>query len=97
MAALGGLGDPEPNHLVRRHGVDLAIAEHHPTFAGALNAADGAQRRGFAGPIRPDQGHHLALLDVEAHSFQGVDVAVKGVDLFQLQEEGHAEVACLPR
>src|SRR5215213_7237140 len=46
---------------------------------------DGLQGRRLAGPVRTDQGDDLTLIDMERDAFQGLDVAVVGGDVLNVE------------
>ena len=46
---------------------------------------DGAQQGGLAGPVRPEQGHHLALLDLEVDVEEDLVRAVEEVEVVDLE------------
>ena len=47
-----------------------------------------AQRGALAGAIGPDQRHDLAIGDRERDAFEGMDIAVIGVNVFEFQHGG---------
>ena len=50
-------------------------------------------------PLEPIEGDALALLDLDGHALQRLDVPVEGVDVVDL-EQGHqcdSDSPCLPR
>src|SRR5919109_4320210 len=67
---LESTGDAEGGDAVgRKKGAILSIQEN-TTWGGMVYAADGIQESTFAGAIRADDGHDLALVDVHTHSLK---------------------------
>ena len=62
--------------------VDLAAAD-------LAQAGDGAQDRGLAGAVGADQRDRLALVDLERHAFQRVDVVVVELDVGRARAARH--------
>ena len=81
---LGRLARCRARHLVARHAADLACPRTRSSRGGADEAGDGAHRGRLAGPVRADQGHDLALLDLERDALDRGDVAVVDVDVVDL-------------
>src|SRR5947207_1699397 len=78
---------------MRRHRVDPLAVEQDVTLTRLEQPRDRPQRGALAGPIRPDQGHDLALVDGDGDALQGVDVAVERVDVAQLERRHRQAVA----
>src|ERR1019366_1830333 len=73
-----------------RHQIDrFAALELHTALAASHEAHDRLHRRGLAGTVTAEQGHHLALLNVEVHAMQDVAFTVPGVQFADLK---HAEL-----
>jgi hypothetical protein len=67
----------------------LAVEDDAP--ARGDHPGDGAQRGGLAGPVRAEDRHDLALLDVERDALEDDALAVARVHLLDL-EQAHAAV-----
>ena len=55
----------------------------------APEAGDGAQDRGLAGAVGADQRDGLALVHLERHALQRVDVVVVELDVAEAEERAH--------
>jgi hypothetical protein len=53
--------------------------------AGGYHTRNGHQSSGFAGAIRTDKGDNLAFIDIETHPFKGLNIAVVGFYVFNIQ------------
>ena len=95
-AALGALADAELDDLVRTEAVDPLAAQPDLALARLEQPGDRPQCRGLARAVRADEGDDLALLDVDRDAAQGVDRAVVGVDVVEL-EQGHGQASAAPR
>ncbi len=71
--------------MVGGHLGDVLAHEAHGALPGVEEPGDGAQGRRLARAVAPDEGDDLPLLDGEGYAFEGVDLAVIGVDLVQLE------------
>ena len=74
---------PMPAWAVRCSGSAHQVLAVEGDRAGALadNAHDGAQRRGLADAVAAEQGHGLALIDVEIDAVQRMAFAIPGVEI----------------
>ena len=61
---------------IHRLGGQIGAVEEDGAGGGLLQQVQAAQQRGFAGAGGPDDGHHLALADIQTAVVQGVDGAV---------------------
>ena len=95
--ALGRLADAHLDDLVRAAVVDPLAAELDLALAGAELAGDRPQRRRLAGPVRADERDDLALVDRERDAAQGMDRAVVGVDVVELEECHRQDADAAPR
>ena len=84
-ASLGHLGDAERNDALGGQARDVFAEKPDGALARRRDPRDGHKRGGLAGAIGPDQGHDLALPDAQAHALEGLDVAVKGLDVRDLK------------
>ena len=69
--AAGHLGDAEAGDLVGRQVGDVAPVEDDGAVIGLDDAADGPQQRRLAGPVRAEEGHDLALADLDRRRRRG--------------------------
>ncbi len=90
--ALGRVGHPQGDDLVRRQAVDALAVEAHLAGAGPLQARQRAQRGGLAGAVAADEGDHLAGVDVEADAPHRLDLPVGDVQVAHLEERRHQAV-----
>ena len=67
--------------VTEQAGVNAQSLERDPAPAGDEQARNRSQGGGFSGAVSTDQGDDLALVDVKRDPFQGMDVAVIGVDV----------------
>jgi len=79
---------------VRRQIGDLDSVEDNSARRRPVRAGDGAQERGFAGAVCPDERQRLALGDREGHAAHCLKEAVACSERFDLEE---AHRAALPR
>ena len=50
---------------------DVHALENDAALGGLLQQVQGAEEGGFAGAGRPDDHHHIPLVDVHGHPIQG--------------------------
>ena len=72
---------------------DGLAVEAHLVGVGAYEPADGAEEGGLAGSVGADDRVRLALLDPQVDVEQGLEVAVAGGDVVELEQ---AHGAMLP-
>jgi hypothetical protein len=69
--------------LVRCHPVERLVIK--PDLAvgdlGIVEAGDGAQGRGLAGPVAPQQGKDFAFVHIEVHALNDVALTVVGMQV----------------
>jgi hypothetical protein len=65
---------------------DVAALEPDPASARVIEPVDRSQRRRFAGAVRADQRDDLPLADIQRDTLQGLDRAVIGMDVLQLED-----------
>src|ERR1700704_5225330 len=88
--------EPEPDDLVRWDLGEVAVAHAHGALPGTQDTCDRSQCRRLPGAVAPDEGDDLALFHLERDAFQGLDVAVVGVDVLDL-EDRHQATFAFPR
>ena len=81
VPAFGHQHDAFFDDAVRREGTQVFAAQAHGAVARLEQAADRLQGRALAGAVRADERDDLALVDVERHALERVNVAVVGVDV----------------
>src|SRR3990170_4320945 len=86
-AALGRVADPVAHQLVGGGMRDVAPTKVDRPRPRVEQAADRLEGRRLAGAIRADQGDDLALANLEGDALEGVDLAVVGVDVAQLEDD----------
>ena len=62
----------------------LALEKDLPA-PGRQKTGDRVEQGGLAGPVSPEEGHDLPVFHGERNPFQGCNLPVKGVDVFNLQ------------
>jgi hypothetical protein len=72
---------------MRRHVGDVLPEELDPSARRQLLAADEAEQRRLAGPVRPDDRPAFPLLDREAHAVDGAQPTERLADVRQLQDD----------
>ena len=101
LSPLRRLRDAELHDLMRRIVRDVPSAKRDGSAARMIEPVDRAQRRRLAGAVRADQGHDLALVDVEGDSLQRLNGAVERLDVLDLEQRRfirvHELTAALPR
>src|SRR4029077_11725816 len=85
-SAFRGVGYAEPRDFLGPHVVDRLSTKADLAARRAVEATDGAQRRGLAGTVASDERDDLALIDGERHSAQRAHPAVVHVDVDQLEK-----------
>src|SRR5690349_5800771 len=90
-ASLRHVRDAEPGHLLGGQPDEIPAAEGDPA-AGPHHPADRPQRRRLAGAVRAEQRDHLALADGEVDPVQRADLPVRGGEVLDLEQRGHAGV-----
>ena len=97
-AALGDMGDAQLHDPVRRRAGDALSQKGQRSAPAAHQARYGFERGGLPGAVGADQRDDLALVDLKAHALDGVDRAVKDVQIRNLQQTAHVPPASfLPR
>ena len=72
---LEGARNTAVHHLVARHGRNLLVFKAHTAGGDVEHPGDGVEHRGLAGTVGPDDGKHLALLDLETHVVDRLNAA----------------------
>ncbi len=72
------LRDAELDDLVRRHVGKVLAVEFQRAAGGPDQPADAVNERALAGVVGAEQGHHLALLDLQRHAIENLPAAVSG-------------------
>ena len=89
----GHLHDAERHDVVGGHAREVPAVEDDLPAARPQQPADGVQRGRLAGAVGADERDDLALVDGQGDALQGVDVAVVGVEVGDLeQRHGQASV-----
>ena len=83
-------------HLAGTELGDVVALELDRTRSGARVAADRHQQRRLAGAIGADQGHDLALADIEVDAVQRLDGAVEGGDAPYFKHRGPQALGASP-
>jgi hypothetical protein len=83
---LGDHGDAEAEPPVGGHPVQGPPVEGDGAGGPVLEAGHGPQQGRLAGPVGPDHGHRLALVDRQRHVEQGLEVAVEAGQPVDLQQ-----------
>ncbi len=83
---LEGAPQAEPGDPVGRHGADQAPA--HPDGSGRRpeQPVDQVEEGGLSGPVRPDEGHDLALGHLEAHPMEDPQAPEAACDVGAFEE-----------
>ena len=74
---------------------DWPTSEEHASFGGGLQQSEEPKHGRFPGPVRPDDGQNLALLDVKRRDIQDQRPAV--CDLHPFKGEDRRGQDALPR
>ncbi len=85
MTSLGDLRNAELDNPVRRQGLHRLFIEENVPAGGGRHTGNGVEYRGFSGTIGSDQGNDFALFEVQGDIFEGMNLAVAGVNIFQAQ------------
>ena len=85
LAPFGRVRDAQVDDLVGGHVTDRAACYPHIPLAGAEQPADGAQDRGFARAVRPNQRHDLPRPHGKRDPLEGMHVSVVGVDVLDFE------------
>ena len=72
---------------MRRHAMDRRAVDTDGPASGREEPGDGTEGRRLSGAVRPDERHHLALPDPQAHSPQGLHGPVEDVDVLDFQHQ----------
>ena len=94
-AALGHLDDARGHDLVRGDRTEVASVEADGPAARADDPGDRVEGGRLARAVGTDERDDLALLDGQRHALEGVDVAVVGVDVVDL-EQRHRQTVGAP-
>ena len=73
---------------------DVGAAELDASARRPMHAADGADERGLAGAVRPDDGDDRAFADFQRHVIERLRVAMKYIEVLDAQ---HQSTASAPR
>ena len=73
LAALGHLGDAQPDARFRRRAVDARALERDDARAMSLQPRDSVEQGRFSGAVRPDQRHEFAFRDVDIYGMERLD------------------------
>ncbi len=92
---LEGARDAQPGDLRREHAGDLATLEADGARRGPVDAGDGVEQRGLAGPVGADQPDDLVLVGVEVDLVDG-DEAAERLDQLCGLEDPHG-ISCRHR
>jgi hypothetical protein len=84
LASFRALGYALGDHLVGGRALYLLAVEDDLALPRREDAVDGAECRGFSGPVGADERDDLPLLDRERDALQGVDVPVVAVHVLYL-------------
>src|SRR3546814_5080610 len=87
-AALGDVGDAEPDDVLGRAALD-GLAGEADLASGTDHAADGAQRRRLAGAVGTQNGGDRALVEVEIEPVQRPRLAVPGFEAADFEKHGN--------
>src|SRR6188472_3636004 len=73
-----------------RHAADPVSVQRDLTSGGVKQAGDRLECCAFASAIRANQGHDLALLDLDRDALQCMDVSVMSMDIRDVEHRRHA-------
>ena len=73
---------------------DIDAAKRDASTGRPMHARDGANERGLACSVRPNDGDDGCLLDLERHVVEGLRVAVEDIEIIDAQ---HQSTASAPR
>ena len=85
MAALRHMGQPQPDDRVGGDGLEVRAVQRDGAGGSPKQAGDGVQRGGLARAVGADQGHQLAVAHRQGNALEGVDRAVKYMQIFDFQ------------
>src|SRR4029077_12950594 len=85
LPPFGDLADAEVADPIARPARDIGAAIGDVAAPAAQHAGNGADQRGLTGAIGADNGDDGALLDVERHAVERLDVAVEHIEVFDAQ------------
>ena len=85
-STFGNLHNALGDHVVRRHVVDVLVAEGDGALRRGQDAGDGVEGGGLARPIGADQGDDLVLVHVQGDALQRVDLAVEDVEIVDFEK-----------
>src|SRR5262249_29255806 len=94
LSAFGDLPDAEVADPIAFPARDVRAAKLDAPARGAMHPGNGADERGLAGAVRPDDGHDRALLDLERNVLERLGVAVMDIEILDAQ---HQSIASAPR
>jgi hypothetical protein len=86
LDVLKGPRDAPAGDLMRRHARHVLVAEQQTPVRGLIDARYEVEDRRLAGAVWPDDGQHLARLQLEGHAGQGHDAAEVDGQLLGLEE-----------
>ena len=87
LAAFRHLPEPEIADAMARPAGNILTAEDDPPARLRQHAGQRPDQRRLARAIGADNGDDRALFDVERHAVERLDVAVKHVEVFDLQHQ----------
>ena len=85
MAALRHMGQSQPDNGVGGHGLQIRTVQRDGAGGGPQQAGDGVQRGGLARAVGTDEGHQFAVAHGQGDALEGVDRAVKYMQIFDFQ------------
>src|SRR4029450_8527986 len=87
-AGFGHERDAEPGDGVRGETRDIVSLVDDLAVPGRREAGDGAERRGLARSVAPQERHHLAFVHPEREAMEDMPDPVVGVDPADLEDHG---------
>ena len=79
-----------------RPGCDVDAVEADASVGRLLDAVNDADQRALAGAVGADDGHDLAIADVERDAVERLGVAIEEVEVLDVQKRVH-RTSCSPR
>ena len=95
--ALGHLDQPAAHDPIGTQPVDALAAEANGASPGLHEPGDSFQQRRLAGAVAAEEGHDLALPDLERDAVQDLDAAVSRLDAVELQHPALFSSVSRPR
>src|SRR5262249_54008343 len=94
LAAFGDLANADVAHTVAWPAGNVKATKRDVAPRGTLHARDGADERGLAGAVRPNDGDDLARRYVKCNPVERLRIAVKDIEVGHVE---HHPTACAPR